>query len=274
MLVICALSFYVSRMIIRKVENNLRQSFMFTGSFKCGSVLAGTFFNAVAPSLSRQLAYKIAEASFIFHQQKDPSKEEKDQIAQEISIESLLKATGRNSALYLDSDTVNSKCNNSVQSKTSNLLFDEVVGLLFYVIVWSVFPPDVIAFYFIHWRDATHQFLNRLLDWLMGAPAGLKLNQEMTVFFGNFFVYHIYIWIGYLSILEPYYISIIKTLLNSSLLGFSVMLSLASDTLRFLTFHTYCFYVYAAKVYNLQLKALISFSRLMRGNIWSINKWH
>ena len=269
MLVICALLFYVGRMILRRVGNNLRKCFLLVGSCKCGSVLAGIFFNAIAPSLSCQLAYKVSEASFIFHQQNCPSNEEKDQRTQEFSLESFLEAADadRNSAFYSNPSTVNGKCNNSVQSKASNLLFDEIAGLLFYIIVWNVFPPDLVSFYFIQWRDATHQFLNRLLDWLMGAPAGLKLNQEMTVFFGNFFVYHVYIWIGYLSILEPYYISIIEALLNSSLLGFSVMLSLASDTLRFLTFHTYCFYVYAAKVYKLQLRALISLSRLMRGNI-------
>jgi hypothetical protein len=38
--------------------------------------------------------------------------------------------------------------------------------------------------------------LEKLLHWMMGAPAGLKLNQPLAHFLGNFFVYHIFLWKG------------------------------------------------------------------------------
>lgn len=41
--------------------------------------------------------------------------------------------------------------------------------------------------------------LKRLLQWMMGAPAGLKLNSQLAQFLGNFFLYHIYLWTGKLS---------------------------------------------------------------------------
>ena len=38
--------------------------------------------------------------------------------------------------------------------------------------------------------------LTSLINWLMGAPAGLKLNTQLTQFLGHFFLYHIYLWTG------------------------------------------------------------------------------
>ena len=38
--------------------------------------------------------------------------------------------------------------------------------------------------------------LSDLVQWLMGAPAGLKLNAQLTNFLGHFFIYHIYLWTG------------------------------------------------------------------------------
>ena len=151
-------------------------------------------------------------------------------------------------------------------SRAASMLFDVCMGIIFSFSLKECLRGNEIASYFILWRNRTELFLNELLEWLMGAPAGLKLNYEMTIFLGKFFLYHIYIWIGYLAIMEPYYQMIIEVLIYSSCLGLSIMLALASDLLAFLTFHTYCFYVYAAKVYSLQLQGLISLSRLFRGN--------
>eukprot|EP00795_Rhopilema_esculentum_P004626 gene4626-20901_t len=151
----------------------------------------------------------------------------------------------------------------------SSCIFDIISGIIFALIAHYYISFDDLAILFTKWRDSTHGFLNELLDWLVGAPAGLKLNHELTIFLGKFFLYHVYIWIGYLLIMEPYYVLIIKIILYSSCFGLSTMLSLASDALSFLTFHTYCFYVYAAKIYKLQLQGLISLARLLRGKKWN-----
>ena len=40
--------------------------------------------------------------------------------------------------------------------------------------------------------------LQHLLQWLMGAPAGLKMNRALDQVLGRFFLYHIHLWIkGY-----------------------------------------------------------------------------
>lgn len=38
-----------------------------------------------------------------------------------------------------------------------------------------------------------------LLEWLRGAPAGLKLNQPLTQALASFFSYHVHLWRLYLG---------------------------------------------------------------------------
>jgi len=38
--------------------------------------------------------------------------------------------------------------------------------------------------------------LDKLINWMMGIPAGLKLNQPLAYFLGHFFLYHIFLWKG------------------------------------------------------------------------------
>lgn len=38
--------------------------------------------------------------------------------------------------------------------------------------------------------------LEQLLQWLMGAPAGLKMNRALDQVLGRFFLYHIHLWIS------------------------------------------------------------------------------
>lgn len=41
--------------------------------------------------------------------------------------------------------------------------------------------------------------LDELLQWLMGAPAGLKMNRALDQVLGRFFLYHIHLWISELK---------------------------------------------------------------------------
>ena len=47
----------------------------------------------------------------------------------------------------------------------------------------------------LYWQIVAGE-LKKLLDWMMGVPAGLKLNSQLDQFLGNFFLYHIYLWTG------------------------------------------------------------------------------
>ena len=43
-------------------------------------------------------------------------------------------------------------------------------------------------------------YLNILMTWLMGAPAGLKLNSVLSQSLGKFFLYHIHLWKTFLQV--------------------------------------------------------------------------
>lgn len=129
---------------------------------------------------------------------------------------------------------------------------------------------DRIAQFVVHWADDTAQHLNDLLHWLMGAPAGLKLNAQLTGYLGHFFLYHAYLWKGYLSVLRPVLGWVVWCAAGSGILGVTMQLCLVQDILSMLTIHIYCFYVYASKIYSLQIYALASLWRLFRGKKWNV----
>ncbi|GFS15095.1 phosphatidylinositol N-acetylglucosaminyltransferase subunit Q-like [Elysia marginata] len=104
----------------------------------------------------------------------------------------------------------------------------------------------------------------------MGAPAGLKLNAQLTNFLGHFFIYHIYLWTGYLSFLRNAMPSLLWWCSMVGVLGISAQICLLMDLLSMLTLHIYCFYVYAAKIFGLQVYMMGSLWRLFRGKKWNV----
>ncbi|XP_040315478.1 phosphatidylinositol N-acetylglucosaminyltransferase subunit Q isoform X3 [Herpailurus yagouaroundi] len=85
--------------------------------------------------------------------------------------------------------------------------------------------------------DHVAEELQHLLQWLMGAPAGLKMNRALDQVLGRFFLYHLHLWINIIALL---------------------------------TFHIYCFYVYGARLYCLKICGLSSLWRLFRGKKWNV----
>ncbi|BFZ17185.1 hypothetical protein BsWGS_20224 [Bradybaena similaris] len=127
-----------------------------------------------------------------------------------------------------------------------------------------------ISSFILDWADDIARQLISLVQWLMGSPAGLKLNAQLTQFFGHFFIYHIYLWTGYLTLLRNVMPSVIWACSVTGILGGTFQMCLVIDVLTMLTLHIYCFYVYAAKVFNLQIYAMRSLWRLFRGKKWNV----
>ena len=113
--------------------------------------------------------------------------------------------------------------------------------------------------------DTVVELLNALLDWLKGAPAGLKLNKHLAEYLSTFFLYHIYLWQIYLNCIAPYLQMIISLIIMSGCFGVTFLLSLVSDVLSLVTLHIYCFYVYAARIYSFQLQKLVTLAKLFTG---------
>ncbi|XP_071107042.1 phosphatidylinositol N-acetylglucosaminyltransferase subunit Q-like [Haliotis cracherodii] len=149
-------------------------------------------------------------------------------------------------------------------------LIDTALGICVMVVMVNATLADTAATSIMDWADNVASSLTRLINWMMGAPAGLKLNTQLTHFLGHFFLYHIYLWTGYLSLLRP----VLGVLLRGSsvlgVIGASAQLCLVQDVISMMTVHIYCFYVYAARLYSLQVYALASLWRLFRGKKWNV----
>lgn len=149
-------------------------------------------------------------------------------------------------------------------------VLDSLLGIAVMAFIMYSMCADDIAHFVIHWADDTAENLNDLIHWLMGAPAGLKLNAQLTGYLGHFFLYHIYLWKGYLSVLRPVLGWVVWCAACSGLSGVTMQFCLVQDILSMLTVHIYCFYVYAARIYSLQVYALSSLWRLFRGKKWNV----
>jgi phosphatidylinositol glycan class Q protein len=126
--------------------------------------------------------------------------------------------------------------------------------------------------------------LQSSISWLMGWPAGLKLNNELGAFLGDLFLWVIEYWSskplqlqqaayrafantnqGCIEALRPILPHIIWFIGFSSFAGASMPIALFSDLLSILTVHIYSFYLASARIYHWQLNILISLFHLFRG---------
>ena len=109
--------------------------------------------------------------------------------------------------------------------------------------------------------------LRKLITWLMGAPAGLKLNSVLSMCLGRFFLYHIHLWVTFLHVTTPHmsYFLTNHCLETLSKLGFCMQLCVIQDAFNLITFHVHCFYAYARRLFVSQSRGLMSLWRLFRG---------
>ena len=145
------------------------------------------------------------------------------------------------------------------------LLLDIVLG--FVVVYWLDvnIHSTAVSDFIVDYTEMVVSLLSKLINWMVGAPAGLKLNRELAQFLGKFFHYHIYLWRSYLALIQPYISIIVWYGILSGCLGVTFLFSLASDMLSLVTIHIYCFYAYAARLYSLEIYGLIALARLFTG---------
>ena len=107
--------------------------------------------------------------------------------------------------------------------------------------------------------------LQRMITWLMGWPAGLKLNNELAAFLGDLFLWVIDYWDECMLQLRPALPHIIRFIGLSSFAGASLPIAMFSDLTSLLTLHIYSFYIASARIYNWQLTIIVSLFHLFRG---------
>ncbi|XP_013169238.1 PREDICTED: phosphatidylinositol N-acetylglucosaminyltransferase subunit Q [Papilio xuthus] len=104
-----------------------------------------------------------------------------------------------------------------------------------------------------------------LLKWLMGSPAGLKLNNAFNKMLGRYFSYHIELWWLFLDVSGEKLNVILHLYRYIGYLGFTFQAAIIADMICVATFHSYCIYVYAARLFNIQISGLIALLRLFVG---------
>merc|ERR1712179_666226 len=144
-----------------------------------------------------------------------------------------------------------------------SLFLDFFLGWL---VFWSTMPhPSLIDSIYLG-MDRFVRELKNLITWMMENPAGLKLNSVLSQALGNFFLYHIHLWMTYVVLVTPLlapHLSSLLSLLTYS--GLSVQLSLVSDLFLLLTIHIHCFYAYARRLALSQWRGLVALWRLFLG---------
>ncbi|KAM7387481.1 hypothetical protein PAMA_009885 [Pampus argenteus] len=151
-----------------------------------------------------------------------------------------------------------------------SFLVDAALGMLLISWLYRDNHISMLANALVPAADHVAKELEELLQWLMGAPAGLKMNRALDQVLGRFFLYHIHLWISYIHLMSPFIEGILWYGGLSACFGLTFALSLLSDMVALLTFHIYCFYVYGARLYCLKIYGLSSLWRLFRGKKWNV----
>lgn len=148
---------------------------------------------------------------------------------------------------------------------------DAAFGIMMLVALhyFKLVPDRTVKEVFLPYAEAIAGQVEGLIKWLMGIPAGLKLNHRLNQFLGHFFLYHVRLWLEYARMMMNLFPNLMTYCLLSSCMGLSFFLAIICDTVSTLSFHIYCFYVYAGRLYGLQVTGLMSLWRLFRGKKWN-----
>ncbi|XP_014215510.1 phosphatidylinositol N-acetylglucosaminyltransferase subunit Q [Copidosoma floridanum] len=153
--------------------------------------------------------------------------------------------------------------------KTTNyilaIIIDIVLGHLFLKLLLHFLGSTSRFEILVNHAGRVVESLKGLVNWLMGSPAGLKLNPPFNNVLGKFFLYHIHLWWAFLNVSKPMMELAIDVILFFGRFGITFQISIVADLLALVSFHTYCIYVYAARLFNIQVRGLIALFRLFLG---------
>ncbi|KAI3630784.1 hypothetical protein MIR68_012219 [Amoeboaphelidium protococcarum] len=110
-----------------------------------------------------------------------------------------------------------------------------------------------------------HDVIENAIGWLMGWPAGLKLNDNLDKFIGELFLWLLQMWIHVLDKVLDLMPQLLGLVGMSGVFGCTMILAIAADLSFLLNLHIVLFYTFAAKIYNWQLQILYSLFNLFRG---------
>ncbi|XP_075973534.1 phosphatidylinositol glycan anchor biosynthesis class Q isoform X2 [Anticarsia gemmatalis] len=159
------------------------------------------------------------------------------------------------------------KRDKKVAIKQGNLICAVLIDLVLGYIILQLLPQNknVISSTLMGVLERLIHLLYTLLKWLMGAPVGLKLNNAFNKMLGKYFSYHVQLWWLFLDVSGEKLDLILDIYKYIGYLGFTFQTALVADLICIATFHSYCIYVYAARLFNIQISGLIALMRLFVG---------
>lgn len=125
---------------------------------------------------------------------------------------------------------------------------------------------EMVSKYVLETLESTEQ----LVTWLKtGVPGGFKLNTPLDHFLGDKFLTVLGFVKNIYLMAEPCIWCTVTIIVVSSFGGLTVGLSLLYDFLSFLNLCTTSLFIFAARIFSIQLSALRSLARLFMGKKWN-----
>lgn len=153
----------------------------------------------------------------------------------------------------------------------SDSLFDLLLGMILGAAVVREAIPLSQSIIILH-RVWNLRQLPLSIEWLMGWPAGLKLNSSLSKFIGELYLWLLSLWNDVITDNLLAYLPSVLTFIGLSgcALGLSVMIQTASIVARVVTLHWEAFFLLALRLFTAERTILRSLWRLMRGKKWNV----
>ncbi|KAI5682766.1 hypothetical protein M9H77_03994 [Catharanthus roseus] len=154
-------------------------------------------------------------------------------------------------------------------SMWSSLVVDALLGNLFGIALWSQAKPACLLVSNLM-DDVTNHLLRTGCVWLMGNPAGFKLNTELAGVLGIVSLDTIQIWSTLWSFMGFLFIPISKIIaLFGIVFGLSAAAALIIDMISLITKHVFVLHWSLSLIYSRQIQAIAALWRLFRGRKWN-----
>ncbi|EPS73627.1 hypothetical protein M569_01133, partial [Genlisea aurea] len=151
----------------------------------------------------------------------------------------------------------------------SSLVVDILLGNMFGFPLWITAEP-VCSYVSKFSHGFTDDWLRAGCVWLMGNPAGFKLNTELAGVLGMISLNAIQIWSTLVAFMASLFVPAVKGLaLCGMFFGLTSAFSLALDVISLLTVHVLTLELFLSLVYSAQIQALAALWRIFRGRKWN-----
>ncbi|CAA0829852.1 N-acetylglucosaminyl transferase component family protein / Gpi1 family protein [Striga hermonthica] len=147
----------------------------------------------------------------------------------------------------------------------SNVMVDILLGNIFGITLWFMAEPAC-SWVSKFSQDFTNNWLRTGCVWLMGNPAGFKLNTELAGILGMICLNAIQIWSTLWSFMGFLFVYFTKGLaLCGVVFGLTSAAALIVDVISLVTMHVLSLHLFFSFIYSSQIRALAALWRLFSG---------